>query len=102
MSLPIPRASSRVVITGASSGIGEELAKNFAVRGYSLVLVARRIEKLEALAEKLKVEYQISVDLYPCDLGDRQARAKFRHYLESIEVSILCNNAGFATFGRLQ
>ena len=78
------------------------VSKNFAVQGYSLVLVARRIEKLEALAEKLKVEYQISVDLYPCDLGDRQARAKFRHYLESIEVSILCNNADFATFGRLQ
>ncbi|WP_317510439.1 SDR family NAD(P)-dependent oxidoreductase, partial [Acinetobacter baumannii] len=82
MSLPIPQASSRVVITGASSGIGEQLAKQFAMRGYSLVLVARRVEKLEALAEKLKAEYQISVDLYPCDLGNRAARAKFRDYLE--------------------
>ncbi len=90
------------MITGASSGIGEQLAKQFAVRGYSLVLVARRVEKLEALAEKLKAEYQISVDLYPCDLGDRAARAKFRDYLENIEVAILCNNAGFATFGCLQ
>lgn len=102
MSLPIPQTFSRVVITGASSGIGEQLAKQFAVRGYSLVLVARRVEKLEALAEKLKVEYQISVDLYPCDLSDRTARAKFRDYLENIEVAILCNNAGFATFGCLQ
>ncbi|QNX07027.1 SDR family NAD(P)-dependent oxidoreductase [Acinetobacter seifertii] len=102
MSLPIPQASSRVVITGASSGIGEQLAKQFAMRGYSLVLVARRVEKLEVLAEKLKAEYQISVDLYPCDLGDRTARAKFRDYLENIEIAILCNNAGFATFGCLQ
>lgn len=102
MSLPIPLPSSRVVITGASSGIGEELAKQFAMRGYSLVLVARRIEKLEALAEKLKAQYQVSVDLYPCDLGHREARTEFRHYLENIDVAILCNNAGFATFGCLQ
>ncbi|ETR94761.1 SDR family NAD(P)-dependent oxidoreductase [Acinetobacter lactucae] len=102
MSLPIPLPSSRVVITGASSGIGEELAKQFAMRGYSLVLVARRIEKLEALAEKLKAQYQVSVDLYPCDLGHREARTEFGHYLENIDVAILCNNAGFATFGCLQ
>lgn len=101
MSLPIPQTASRVVITGASSGIGEALVKQFAELGYSLVLVARRVDKLEQLAQELKAKFQITVDLYPCDLADREARDKFRRYLASIHVAILCNNAGFATFGAI-
>ncbi|MFM6958128.1 MAG: SDR family NAD(P)-dependent oxidoreductase, partial [Acinetobacter sp.] len=83
-------------------GIGEELAKQFAARGYSLILVARRVDKLALLAANLRQEYQVEVNLRPCDLADRQERTKFRKELEKINVSILCNNAGFATFGRLQ
>ncbi|USA55348.1 SDR family oxidoreductase [Acinetobacter sp. C32I] len=102
MSLALPIKDSPVVITGASSGIGEELAKQFAARGYSLVLVARRVDKLEALALQLGQKYQIDVMLRPCDLADREARTQFRQELEQLDVAILCNNAGFATFGRLQ
>mgnify|MGYP001585579157 CR=1 FL=1 len=101
MSLPRPLKNSPVVITGASSGIGEELAKQFAERGCPLILVARRVDKLEALAIHLRQTYQVDVSLRPCDLADREARTQFRLELEKMDVAILCNNAGFATFGRL-
>lgn len=101
MSLPNPSREARAVITGASSGIGEELARQLAARGHSLLLVARRVNKLEVLASELSQKYNVIVDLYPCDLSNRTARTKFRKHLEQHEISILCNNAGFATFGRL-
>lgn len=102
MSLPSPSPQARAVITGASSGIGEELARQLAARGHSLILVARRVAKLEALAIELRHKHNVAVDLRPCDLSDRKARAQFRNELAQQEISILCNNAGFATFGRLQ
>ncbi|MBJ9985721.1 SDR family oxidoreductase [Acinetobacter sp. S40] len=101
MPLPSVQKDSKVVITGASSGIGEELAKQFAAQGYALLLVARRGDKLEQLAQQLTQRHHIQVDVYSCDLANRDERAKFRDYLQHIQVSILCNNAGFATFGNL-
>ncbi len=64
-------------------------------------MVARRVDKLEALAIHLRQTYQVEVSLRPCDLADREARTQFRLELEKMDVAILCNNAGFATFGRL-
>ncbi len=102
MSLPHPTRQSRAVITGASSGIGEELARQLAASGHSLILVARRVDKLEALATELRQKHQVTVDLKPCDLADRDARRLLNQELAQQEISILCNNAGFATFGCLQ
>lgn len=102
MSLPNPHPNARVVITGASSGIGEALARQLAARGHSLILVARRVTKLETLATELRANHNVTVELRPCDLGDREARAQFCEELTRQEISILCNNAGFATFGLLQ
>ncbi len=102
MSLPVPQSSARAVITGASSGIGEELARQLAARGHSLILVARRGEQLMLLAQELMQEHGVQVEIRPCDLVDREARAALREELAGRNISILCNNAGFATYGKLQ
>ncbi|WP_278860178.1 SDR family NAD(P)-dependent oxidoreductase, partial [Rothia dentocariosa] len=56
------------LITGASSGIGEEFAHRYAAQKHDLVLVARTESKLQALAEKLRAEHGITVTVIPCDL----------------------------------
>lgn len=101
MSIPTPQADSPAIITGASSGIGAELARQLAERGHSLILVARRVDKLEVLASELVAAHGIEVEVYPCDLADRQARQTLCNDLAERKISILCNNAGFGTFGML-
>ena len=83
MSLPLPTASNRAVVTGASSGIGMALATELARRGHSLIVVARRGEVLDELKARLEAQYRLLEELAGRD------------------VSILCNNAGVATFGPL-
>ncbi|RMB75335.1 SDR family oxidoreductase [Rhodococcus sp. SBT000017] len=99
MSLPKPSPDARAVVTGASSGIGEALATELAARGYSLIVVARRGELLEALAAKLKAEHGVAVEVRQSDLSNRQQRQELVTELSEREISILCNNAGIATFG---
>lgn len=101
MSLPSPSPDARAVVTGASSGIGEALATELARRGHSLVVVARRGELLEALATKLRADHGVTVDVRVVDLADRVARATLSAELAGRPISILCNNAGIATFGPL-
>ena len=99
MSLPTPTADSRAVVTGASSGIGDALARELAARGYSLIVVARRGELLEALAAELHAAHKVEVEVRAIDLSDRDARAVLSAELAERDISILCNNAGIATFG---
>ncbi|CCQ15916.1 Short chain dehydrogenase [Rhodococcus sp. AW25M09] len=101
MSLPKPNPDARAVVTGASSGIGEALATELAARGHSLIVVARRGELLEALAAKLTAEYGVTVEVRQSDLSNRQQRQELVTELSEREISILCNNAGIATFGPL-
>lgn len=101
MSLPRPSPDARAVVTGASSGIGEALATELARRGHSLVVVARRGELLEALATKLRADHGVTVEVRVVDLADRKARASLSTELSGRPISILCNNAGIATFGPL-
>lgn len=99
MSLPAPTPESRAVVTGASSGIGEALATELASRGHSLILVARRKDVMDALAAKLTDEYGVEVEVRGVDLSDRDARRPLTDELSRRTISVLCNNAGIATFG---
>jgi short-subunit dehydrogenase len=101
MSLPPPDPNATVVITGASSGIGTELARRLAERGHGLTLVARRREELESLATEVRDRDGIAVDVRPADLGDGEQRAKLIGTLRQSGrfVAGLCNNAGFGSFG---
>jgi short-subunit dehydrogenase len=90
-----------VLITGASSGIGEALATLFAKEGYNLVLVARTRNTLARLAKKLKDQYSIKVWVEPLDLSKRTAARKLAASLgeQDIEIEILVNNAGVLEHG---
>ena len=99
MSLPKPGNQSTVVITGASSGIGTELARGLARRGFPLLLVARRRERLDDLAGQLGNEYSVAVEVMPLDLSDRVARASLADRLRNESIAGLCNSAGFGTSG---
>lgn len=79
------------VITGASSGIGKEFARRLAARGYALVLVARREDRLNKLAAKFKTECRIIA----ADLTKKEECERVVSELEDIEIDIFINNAGF-------
>jgi short-subunit dehydrogenase len=99
MSLPKPSSDTMVVITGASSGIGTELARGLTARGYPVVLVARRRERLDELADELRSENSAGVDIMPLDLGDSAAREELADRLSRDDIAGLCNSAGFGTSG---
>lgn len=94
-------AAERALITGASSGIGWEFAKLFAADGSDLVLVARREERLRALADELKDEFGVDVFVLPKDLSDPEAPKEIYEHLkrEGIDVDVVVNNAGFGARG---
>jgi short-subunit dehydrogenase len=103
MSLPAPAPGQVVLVTGASSGIGAELARQLAALGHDLVLVARRTERLEELATALNAEHGVDALAVPTDLTDAARR---RALVESVQASEklvvgLCNNAGFGSYGRV-
>ena len=99
MSLPKPTNHTTVVVTGASSGIGTELARGLARRGYPLLLVARRRERLDELADELKAQHSVAVEVLPLDLGNNADRAELADRLRSDAIAGLCNSAGFGTSG---
>ena len=87
-------------ITGASSGIGRVYADRFAKRGYDLLLVARRKERLDALSEELQQKYGVKVDTLVADLTKREDLQKVGRDLASNErIAVLVNNAGTAVVG---
>jgi short-subunit dehydrogenase len=90
-----------VLITGASGGIGLELACVFANNGFDLVIVARREAELESLAERCRREYGVGVHVMPMDLLAPNATAKLAQQVndEGITVDILVNNAGLMDMG---
>jgi short-subunit dehydrogenase len=90
------------LVTGASSGIGEEMARLLAREGFDLVLVARTRERLESLAAELSTAYGIRAIAIADDLADPAAAARVVERIEAerVEIGVLVNNAGFGRFGR--
>jgi short-subunit dehydrogenase len=90
------------LITGASSGIGAELARVFASKGHRLALVARRADRLEALAGEIGASGGAAPMVIPCDLEQADAGDKIAAALAAagLEVEYVINNAGFGKFGR--
>jgi short-subunit dehydrogenase len=88
-------------VTGASSGIGAAIARRLAERGHGLILVARRKDKLDALGTQLTERFGIRADTLGCDLGKAASRQRLPARVQSLglTVSVLVNNAGFATNG---
>jgi short-subunit dehydrogenase len=95
--LPPKRDDGVVIVTGASSGIGEHIAREFAFLGYRLVLVARRADRLTALAEELNGRAHV----LRVDLSNRDERATLPGQVAALGVvpDILVNNAGLSTLG---
>lgn len=89
------------LVTGASSGLGIDFARELASRGADLVLVARRAEALQALANELGTKYGVKVRVQPADLGVAEAREALLAELHAAQVAVdlLVNNAGFGVYG---
>jgi short-subunit dehydrogenase len=87
------------IVTGASSGIGDALARELAARGVSVVLVARRLDRLEALARALESEHGVSAFAVELDLGREDAVARLVEAVGDRDVGLVCANAGFGEKG---
>lgn len=92
------------LVTGASSGIGSQLAGAFAAKRTNLVLVARRADRLESLASALRTKYGVQVTVLALDLSRPRAASLVETELRQrkIVIDILVNNAGFGTNARLE
>src|SRR3954467_7209075 len=90
-----------VLITGASGGIGLELARQFAAGGFDLVLVARSAARLEEIAAELAGRHGVASRALPRDLADPESPEEIFRQLsaDGVTIDVLVNNAGFATFG---
>ena len=90
------------LITGASAGIGTELARVFASNGHRVVLVARRADRLAALAGEIAAAGRAAPIVIPCDLQQPDACDKIAAVLaaEGVEVEYVVNNAGYGLFGK--
>ena len=100
MPLPPPTPSSTAVVTGASSGIGADLARELVSRGHGVTLVARREDRLRDLADELSGS--VRVEVIAADMADPAARADLFAEVErrGLTIDILVNNAGLGTIGR--
>ena len=92
-----------VVITGASSGIGEAAAEQFAKKGANIVLVARRKDRLEEVEKKLS-KYSIKILVQVCDVSDKkQVKQMSETVIDTFsKIDILVNNAGFVIYGKVE
>lgn len=101
MPIPLPAPDRTCIVTGASSGIGTEIARVLASRGHGVTLVARRLDRLETLAGQLSSAHGIRAEVVVADLTEPEQR---RAVIEAVEErgltpEVLVNNAGYSTVG---
>jgi uncharacterized protein len=101
VALPPPEQTSTCLVTGASSGIGAEIARELARRGHGVTLAARREERLRELAEELSDEHGVRAGTVSADVADEKARRSLKAELtkRNLDVEVLVNNAGFGSGG---
>ena len=93
----------RALITGASAGLGIEFARQLASRGYDLLLVARREERLAAVAAELRAAHGVDVAIFPADMADPATPAALETFVreQGLHIDYLVNKAGSAGPGLL-
>jgi uncharacterized protein len=101
MAIPPPSPSTTCVVTGASSGIGTEFARQLAARGHGVFLVARREDRLRELASEIERDHGVRAEFAAVDLGDAADRHNLPGLIarRDLDVAVLVNNAGFTTVG---
>jgi uncharacterized protein len=101
MALPTPKENTTAIVTGSSSGIGADIARQLARRGHGVTLVARREDRLKELADELAQAHKVRTEVIAADLTDAHSRAELPVQVEArgLTVDILVNNAGFTTMG---
>lgn len=103
MAVPAPAPDRACMITGASSGIGEEFARQLAGRRHNLILVARREQPLRNLAQELSQRQGVRVEVAICDIGEDKQRERLSEQVAAsgLQVQMLINNAGLSHAGDL-
>jgi short-subunit dehydrogenase len=101
MALPEPDPNLTCLVTGASSGIGAEIARGLARRGLGVTLAARREERLQELAEELAAEHNVRAETISCDVSDIDSRKQMTAEIadRGLTVEVLVNNAGYGSGG---
>ena len=101
MAIPAPSPSTTCVVTGASSGIGAEFARQLAARGHGVFLVARREDRLRELASEIERDHGVRAEFAAVDLEDEADRRNLPELVSrrELDVAVLVNNAGFTTVG---